>query len=207
MDGILGMMIGSPIAATIFAITLITSIRAFRDAELRYSFMFNPYQVIHGKDYKRLITHGLIHANQAHLAFNMITFFFFAFLFERMIGHWQFAVFYVAALVLSSLTTLFKYKDQPHYNSLGASGAVSAVILGVILFNPALKLYLFFFVPMPGWLFAVLYIGYSQYASRNANDNIGHEAHLWGALSGIVLTILLHPPVLEHLKNFLESSF
>ena len=207
MGGIESMIIGSPIAATIFAITLITSIRAFRDPQLKFQFIFNPYKVMHEPDYKRLVTHGLIHANQAHLAFNMITFFFFAFYFERLIGHWQFAVFYIAALVLSSLTTLFKYKDAPHYNALGASGAVSAIILGVIMFDPTMELYIFFALPMPGWLFAILYIGYSHYASQNANDNIGHEAHLWGALSGIVLTMILHPPVIERLQYFIQNSF
>ena len=207
MQEIFAIMGSSPVAATIFVITLITSYRAFNDSTLRANFMFNPFRISRNKEYNRFLTHGLIHADTMHLAFNMITFYFFAFAFETIIGHWQFAVFYLAALVLSSVTSFIKHKDNPAYNALGASGAVSAVLLGIIMFKPDLTLLVFFALPMPGWLFAILYIGYSHYASRNANDNIGHEAHLWGALAGIILTLVLKPGVTENIKYFLQNAF
>ncbi|MEM6633176.1 MAG: rhomboid family intramembrane serine protease [Bacteroidota bacterium] len=207
MDDLVYLMSKAPVAATIFVITLITSFRAFNDSVLRANFMFNPYRIARNKEYNRFLTHGLIHADTMHLAFNMLTYYFFAFYFEQFIGHWQFAVFYLAALILSSATSYVKHKDNPSYNALGASGAVSAVVLGIIMFRPDLELLLFFAIPMPGWLFAILYIGYSQYASRKANDNIGHEAHLWGALAGIVLTLIIRPDVTENIKGFLQTAF
>lgn len=190
----------------IFIITLITSIRAFNDPVLIANFIFNPFRVVRNKEYQRLLTHGLIHADIAHLAFNMITFYFFAFSLEYTIGHLKFALLYIGSLVLSSLTTLQKHKDNPAYNALGASGAISAVLLSSVLFDPGMQLLMFGFLPIPGWLFAILYIGYSQYASRNSNDNIGHEAHLWGALSGIALTFLLEPKVFVIIKAFIDSK-
>lgn len=204
MDPIFGLIQESPVSFTILAITLITSIKAFREPELNEKMLFIPYRVIHYHEPYRLLSSGLIHAHVPHLAFNMLSFYFFAPYFERVIGHWQFTVFYVLALILSEITTLFKHKDSPHYRALGASGAVSAVVIGMILCFPTLPIYLLFIpIGIPGWIFALLYIGYSHYASRNANDNIGHEAHLWGALSGIGLTLLLYPEVIGQLRNWL----
>ncbi len=188
---IVEIMMASPVAATIFVITLITSIKAFKDPILRDKFLFIPYRVYHHKEYARLFTSGLIHGGNMHLVFNMISYFYFAFTFERVIGHWQFMVFYLATLALSDITILFKHKDNPAYSALGASGAVSAVVLGMILCAPGMSLMLFFIpIPIPGWLFGIAYIMYSHYASKNQTDNIGHEAHLWGAISGIILTII-----------------
>lgn len=200
----------SPVAATIFVMTLITSFMAFRDPQLMHKFILNPYDMLRDKEYHRLFTSGLIHANYLHLGLNMITFYFFAFLLEEnpynpqaSLGHWQFAVLYVVSLALSDVATVIKYKDQPAYNSLGASGAVSAVVLSIIMCYPDIQLLLFFAIPMPGWLLAIVYIGYSYYASKRSYDNINHDAHLWGALSGIVLTIILKPEVIGTLSNWL----
>lgn len=204
MDPVLASLIESPVAATILVITVITSMRAFKEPALMEKFLFIPTKVYHEKEYSRLFTSGLIHANTPHLAFNMLTFFFFAFTLERILGHWEFAVFYVLSLALSEVTTLFKYKDAHHYRALGASGAVSAVVMGMIMLFPMQKLYLMFIpIGIPGWLFGILYIMYSQYAAKKNNDNIGHEAHLWGAISGIVLTIIFYPGVINNIMHLL----
>jgi len=197
--------LAAPIAATIFFMTLITSYKAFNNPELKYRFILNPFDVVNKKEYYRVFTSGLIHANYMHLGFNMITYYFFAFYLEMLIGHWQFAVLYVVSLAISDITTIIKYKDHSAYNSLGASGAVSAVVLSIIMCYPDMKLLLFFAIPMPGWFFALAYIGYSYYASRNNNDIINHEAHLWGALSGIILTLILKPDVIRIIQDWLKS--
>jgi len=208
MEEITYIIKNAPVAGVIFVLTLITSIKAFNDPALKANFIFNPYRVTRNKEYRRILTHGLIHADTMHLAFNMLTFYFFAFFFEELIGHWQFAIFYVASLILSSLTTLFIHRDNPAYNALGASGAVSAIVLGVVMFYPDIPLRILFIpIDIPGWLLAIAFMTFSHYASRHRNDNIGHEAHLWGAISGIVLTILLKPVVIEYFKAFLERTF
>ncbi|MEM6763486.1 MAG: rhomboid family intramembrane serine protease [Bacteroidota bacterium] len=204
MDPVLANLISSPVASTILVITLLTSLRAFKEPALMEKFLFIPLRVYHNKEYSRLFTSGLIHANTPHLAFNMLTFFFFAFILERQLGHWQFAVFYVLSLALSEVTTLFKYKDSPHYRALGASGAVSAVVMGIIMIFPLEKIYLMFIpIGIPNWLFGILYIAYSHYASRKNSDNIGHEAHLWGAISGILLTIIFKEGVISNIMRLL----
>lgn len=200
---VLDQFLASPVAAVIFIITLITSLQAFRDPQLMYKFILNPYDIVRDKEYYRMFTSGLIHGNTTHLAVNMISYYFFAFALEQMLGHWQFAVLYVGSLFLSDITTLIKHKDNPAYNALGASGAVSAVLLSVVMCMPDLTLLLFFVIPMPGWFFAIAYIGYSYWASKNSNDNIGHEAHLWGAISGIVLTLILKPDVVFILQEWI----
>ena len=202
-------MLGAPVASFIFIITLITSYMAFNDYNLKGKFMFNPFAVVHHKQYERLFTHGLIHADTMHLLFNMLAFYFFAFYLESILGHWQFAVLYILSIPLSSLTTLFKYKDFSGYNSLGASGAVSAVVLSFIMFNPEAKLGLLLLpgVNIPGWVFGLLYLAYSQYMAKRASDNIGHEAHLWGAVAGIVLTLVLKPEVIQILKAWFDGKF
>jgi membrane associated rhomboid family serine protease len=201
----LDLMLRAPVASFIFVITLITSFMGFSDAVLRQRFIMNPYAVVRYKQYYRVLTSGLIHAGTWHLAFNMITFFFFAFYLEILMGHWQFAVLYILSLALSDVSTVIKHRDNPAYNSLGASGAVSAVVIALILFQPDIQLYIFFALPMPGWIFAILYIGYSIYAAKKADDNIGHEAHLWGALSGGVIALLISPAIRNGLMEWLGT--
>jgi membrane associated rhomboid family serine protease len=108
-------------------------------------------------------------------------------------GHWQFGTLYIASLILSDLPTIYKHKDDYQYRCLGASGAVSAVIFGFILYNPASAMMI---IPIPIWIPAIvygpLYLIYCNYASKHARDNVNHDAHLYGALSGMVITIILN---------------
>lgn len=155
----------TPVASIIFIFTLITSIYAFNDNQLYGKFMFHPYTVSRGKKIYTFITSGLIHADWMHLIFNMFTFYFFAFKLETMIGSWQFGLLYFLGLVLSDIPTLIKHKNSFWYNSLGASGAISAVLFSYILFDPT-TLLLVMFIPMPAVIFAVLYLVYSWYMSK-----------------------------------------
>jgi len=179
----------TPVASIIFIFTLITSVYAFNDATVYGKFMLHPYTVSKGKKLYTYITSGLIHADWMHLFFNMFTFVFFAFPLEIMMGHWQFGLMYFLALILSDIPTVIKHKDHFWYNSLGASGAISAVLFSYILFKPFTIIGVMF-IPMPALLFAVLYLAYSWYMSKNAKDNIGHDAHFFGALTGLVFTII-----------------
>ena len=189
----------TPVASLIFIFTIVTSIYAFNDPVLYGKFMLHPYSVYRKNKVYTLITSGLIHANWMHLIFNMFTFYFFAFKLEATIGHWQFGLIYFLGLILSDLPTVVKHKEDFWYNSLGASGAVSAVLFSYILFYPFSTL-MIFPLPIPIWacLFGVLYLIYCAYMSKNSRDNINHDAHFFGAIAGVLVTVILVPQIVPH---------
>lgn len=188
----------APVASIIFVFTIITSLYAFYDNSVYGKFMLHPYTVARGNKVYTLITSGLIHGDWMHLFFNMFTFYAFAFTLEGLLGSWQFGLLYFVSLILSDLPTIFKNKDNFNYNSLGASGAISAVLFSFILFRPLSSLYIF---PLPfgipAILFGVLYLVYCAYASRHSRDNINHDAHFFGALTGLIFTIIFVPGILQ----------
>jgi len=187
----------APVASFIFAATIVFSLIAFYNEDLLVRCMLHPYSVSRGKRLYGLITSGFIHKDWMHLIFNMLSYFFFAFQLESVFGHWQFGLLYMLSLVLSDLPSVSKHKNDYGYHSLGASGAVSAVIFGAILFDPLNPIYLMFIpIPIYGVVFAVLYLVYCNYASKHSQDNVNHDAHLFGALSGLMITIVLHHEVL-----------
>lgn len=194
----------APVASIIFIFTLITSIYAFNNTELFGKFMLHPYSVAKGKKLHTFLTSGLIHADWMHLFFNMFTFFFFAFQLEVIIGHWQFGLLYIVSLILSDVPTVIKHKNDYTYSSLGASGAISAVLFSYILFKP-LSLIGVMFIPMPAILFGVLYLFYCVYMSKNSRDNINHDAHFFGALTGLILTVILVQGIFPHFIVQLSS--
>lgn len=184
----------APVASFIFAITILTSLVAFYNDNLYANMILHPYSVSRGQRIYTVITSGMIHNDWMHLFFNMLSFSFFAFDLEPIIGHWQFGFLYIGSLILSDLPTVYKHKNHDWYHSLGASGAVSAVIFSFILYIPLAPMGLIFLpIRIPAALFGVLYLVYCNYASKNANDNINHDAHMFGALSGLLITIILHP--------------
>ncbi len=194
----------APVASLIFVFTLITSLYAFNDNQLYGKFMLHPYSIAKGNKYFTFITSGLIHADWMHLFFNMFTFFFFAFQLEAMIGHWQFALLYFVSLVLSDIPTVIKHKDDYRYSSLGASGAISGVLFSYILFQP-LSIIGVMFIPMPAIVFGVLYLVYCMYMSKNSRDSINHDAHFFGALTGLIFTVILVPGVIANFIAQLAS--
>lgn len=195
----------TPVAAIIFIFTVITSLYAFNDKQLYGKFMLHPYSVAKGKNLYTFITSGLIHADWMHLFFNMFTFFFFAPQLELRIGHWQFGLLYFVSLILSDIPSVIKHKDHFWYNSLGASGAISAVLFSYILFEP-LSMIGVMFIPMPAILFGVLYLAYCMYMSKNSRDHINHDAHFFGAITGLIFTVIFVPGIIpyfiEKLTNF-----
>lgn len=197
----------TPVAAIIFIFTIITSVYAFYDTSTFGKFMLHPYSIARGSKVYTLITSGLIHANWMHLFFNLFTFYFFAFKLEMTIGSWRFGLLYFLGLVLSDIPTIIKHKEHFWYNSLGASGAISAVLFSYILFDPLTKLMIFPLpIPIPAVLFAILYLVYCMYMSKNSRDNINHDAHFFGAITGLIVTVLLVPGILSHFFSALTGN-
>jgi membrane associated rhomboid family serine protease len=186
----------------IVALTTLVSVMAFSRPELMIKLQFNPYQVYHRKQYYRLLSHALLHADWVHLFINMFVLFSFGTAVERYFGHLEargmlrfpqftYLLLYIGAVVVSSLTTLKKQKDNHWYNSVGASGGVSAVIFTSIFFAPWQNLLLYAIIPIPGIVFGGLYLAYSHYMSKKASDNINHDAHFIGAVFGLVFPLLI----------------
>ncbi len=187
----------APVACVIFAVTIAISFMAFSSDWIYENFILHPASVYRGKNLYTLITSGFIHADLMHLFFNMFTFYFFAFTLEATLGHWQFTMLYLVSMVLADLPSVAKHKDNYNYRSLGASGAISAVIFSYIMFNPLAGMYLMMIpVAIPAIVFGVLYLVYCSYASKKQLGNINHDAHLFGAIAGIMITIILQPHVL-----------
>lgn len=203
---LLDYLIATPVASIIFALTIGLSVYVFSNPEWYGKLMLHPYSIYRDKSKAYMIfTSGLVHQDWMHLLFNMITFYYFGFALEALmvglsggLGHLYFAIIYIVGLILSDIPTILKEKNNYGYYSLGASGAVSAVLFSYILFNPKAELRIFMAIPMPAYLFAFLYLGYCIWASKKAQDNINHDAHLFGALTGLLLTILMYPWVIRH---------
>jgi membrane associated rhomboid family serine protease len=188
----------APVACVIFIITIGISLLAFYNQNLYSRMMLHPFSVYRGHQTYTVITSGFIHKDLTHLFFNMLSYYFFAFQLEVYLGHWQFGLLYMASLILSDLPTVVKHKDDGWYHSLGASGAISAVIFSAILFNPKTMLYIYFAIPCPAYIFGVLYLVYCAYASKKSHDAINHDAHFFGAIAGVMITILLDHHILKH---------
>lgn len=193
------------ITLLIIILTVVASFYAWEKPEIKAKWMLNPALVHKRGEYYRFITSGLIHNDMMHLIFNMLTLYFFGRIIELIFGSVMgyelgtvvFLLFYVAAIVISDIPTFLKHRNNYGYNSLGASGGVTAVVFACILFFPTAPIR-FFFIPfdIPGFVFAGLYLMYSAYMARHGNDYINHDAHLYGALFGIVFSIVVYPRVI-----------
>ena len=194
------------ITVIIIAITCIVSILCFNGTLNGNKLIFNAYQVWHRKEWYRMLTSGIIHSGWGHLFFNMLTLYFFGRVVEQyfsaafggVLGAVLYVMLYVSALAISSLGDLVKYRNNWNYNALGASGAVSAVLFASILFAPKMGIYIYLIpIPVPGYIFAPLYLLYCWYMAKRNMDNIGHTAHFWGAVYGILFPIICKPDVLS----------
>ena len=154
---------------------------------------FKPYRVVREREWSRWLTAGFVHVGFAHLLFNMITLFYFGPYIEVTVGPWRFLAIYLGSELAANALTYWRHRDAPQYSAVGASGAISGVLFAFCLFQPFAMLYIFFAIPMPAILFAVLYVVLSVYAAQKQVGRIAHEAHLGGALGGLALTILLYP--------------
>lgn len=180
----------------IIATTCVVSFMAFGNRKLLDDLILWPPAISRGKQYYRLLTYGFIHADGTHLLFNMFTLYFFGSFSERFvsgyIGILGYVAFYLSALLVSILPTYLKNASNPLYRSLGASGAVSAVLFAFVLMQPWATI-LIFFIPCPAIIYAVVYVGYSIYMDRKGTDNINHSAHLWGAAYGVLFMLAMEP--------------
>ncbi len=192
----------------IIGVTCLVSYFAWQNKVLMERLIFWSPAIKQGQ-IERFITHGFIHADGMHLLFNMFTFYFFGSYLEgfyrQYFGGAGFVIFYMAAIVVAMLPSYLKHRNDRNYMSLGASGAVSAVLFAFILFAPWEMLYIFGAIPIPAILFAVIYVAYSIYAHNKASDNINHSAHLYGGLFGVVMTMVLEPKVITLFFNQLMN--
>jgi membrane associated rhomboid family serine protease len=201
-------LMATPVASLIFVITIITSVMAFNNVELLSNLILHPYSVARNKHTYTVITSGLIHNDWMHLIFNMFSYYFFAFQLERLMGHWQFGLLYIASLILSDLPTIYKHKDDYGYRCLGASGAVSAVIFGYIMYGPTTGMMIMPIpVEIPAIIFGPLYLVYCYFASKNARDNVNHDAHMYGALSGLILVIIFDHHVVNNFISEVSRAY
>ncbi|RYZ71019.1 MAG: rhomboid family intramembrane serine protease [Lysobacteraceae bacterium] len=198
----------TPVTWALIAITCLVSWLAFNNRKLADRLILWPPAIDKQKQYDRLIGYGFIHADFMHLLFNMLTLYFFGrhieVLMTGLSGPWVYPLFYLSALVVSILPTYLKNQHNPNYLSLGASGAVSAVLFAFILVAPW-QLIFVFFVPLPAIVFAVLYVGYSIWMDRRGGDRINHGAHLAGAVYGVMFLVIMRPQVLQHFLAELQN--
>lgn len=189
------------IALLIFVATIVASLIAlYVSPALLERSLFRPYWLQRKRRYETLLTSGFVHADLPHLAFNMFTYWFFAFPLEQRIGGARFAILYFASLVLSDIGTYLKHRNDPQYASLGASGAIAAVLFASIVYFPTQKLFIIPIpFPIPAPLFAVGYVWYSWYSARQQRGRINHDAHLGGALAGLAFVLVTDPAAYANL--------
>jgi membrane associated rhomboid family serine protease len=185
----------------IIGITVLISILCLNKVELFDKLKFNAYDVRHSNQWYRFFTYGFLHAGWVHLFINMLVLYSFGEIVESYFKFYfpskhilYYLLLYVGGLLLSIIPAYGKNKNDVFYNAVGASGAIAAVLFSSIILYPTGKI-MFFFIPIgiPSPIFGVLYVAYEYYMSKKANDNIGHDAHLWGAIFGIVFTIAIRP--------------
>lgn len=180
----------------IIAITAVISFLAPNGSSNFEKYKFNVGAIMNRKEYIRLLSAGFLHADLMHLLFNMMTLYFFGPVILEGFGAVGFIIIYIGSILLGNIFSLFIYQKQPWYSAIGASGGVSGILFAAIAMAPKMSLFLFFIpVPIPGFVFGLIYFGYSVYMMLNPKqwDNLGHEAHLGGAFFGLVYAIANQP--------------
>ncbi len=198
----------------IIAVTVIVSFLSFSNRSLFDKLLFDPYRIFHQRQYYRFLTHGLVHADWMHLGINMFVLLSFGRMVEDVFivifgngkGMYFYLLLYIGGLLLSSTPSFGKHKNNAWYTAVGASGAVSAIVFASILISP-LSGIRFIFIPfdIPAFIFGLLYLGYSAYMAKRGQDNIGHDAHFYGALFGLLFPILIKPGLLIGFINQISA--
>lgn len=207
----LEILLNAPATIGLLVANIILSVAAFRTPRLIDAVMFDMRRIRQDHQYQRLLTSGFVHGDGLHLFVNMLTLFFIGPTLEYIVGTGRFLGIYFASLLVGSLWTLVENHRNLEYRALGASGAISGVTTAFALFAPFTMFYLFFAIPIPAILFAVLYIAWSAFAQGRVNDGIGHAAHLGGALTGVVLVCVFWPEapraLWQDVTDFVSSRF
>lgn len=193
-------MFSFSITLLLIIVTVTVSVLAFSNAQIFQQALMNPFMIFQKKQYWRFLASGFIHSSYIHLGFNMFTFFFFGRVVEMVFGQlfgasgvWLYVVFYLSAIVVSDLPTAWKNRNNVGYNSLGASGAVSAMVFASIIYFPLNDICLYGLLCIPGFILGILYVIYSYYQGKNQGDHINHSAHLYGAMYGALFAIAVYP--------------
>ncbi len=196
----------------IIAINVFFSLKGFNDYNFFQRYKFQPKPILENKQYDRLLTSGFLHVDYIHLFLNMYVLYIFADILIQFftgvfgnpnMGTLMFVLIYLASVIGGNLLALFFHKNNPNYSAVGASGGVSGILFAAIVILPQMMLGIFFVIPMPAWLFAILYLGYSVYGVQKQLGNIGHEAHLGGAIVGLIAPILFYPEIFNQNKIYI----
>jgi membrane associated rhomboid family serine protease len=193
-----------PGATLIFIMTIVISLTGlYSRPQLIDRSLFRPYWFLRRRQYDTIFMSGFVHADMGHLLFNMFTFFFFAFDLEGIIGTPRFVALYAVGLVLSHSCTYFKHRNNAQYASLGASGAIAAVLFAYIVYLPSATLMIFPLpIPIPAALFGVGYVAYSYWAANQGRGYINHDAHLCGAIAGVAFVAVTNPAAIGRLLDY-----
>jgi membrane associated rhomboid family serine protease len=215
----------APLTYLILAITIYTSYQYMEESDEKRKMLFNAAAIDQYKQWYRFFSHGLIHKDWIHLGFNCIVLYMFGGQVEMifkspgcfgpLLGPILYLGLYVSGLVMSSVYSFYKHRHNSSYNALGASGAVSSVVFAAILLNPTGRMGLIVIpielLSIPAFIFGGLYLAYSAYKSKLANDHIGHDAHYWGSVWGFIFPIIFKPFLfllfIDRIKGFVLSFF
>ncbi len=203
------------ITKIIAVIVFLVSFQGFNDISLFERFNHSPYRVVHYKEYYRLLTSGFLHGSWVHLLVNLFVFwqfgeavevYIFYAAFGKVIGMFLYLALVLISIIVANIHSTLEYKNNYNYGSIGLSGAVSAILFASVLYAPWNWLGFMIIIPIPALVFAVLYLWYSNWASKNSRDNIDHTAHFYGAIFGWVYTIIVYPEILSvFIARFLEG--
>ena len=186
------------ILIAVIVVNVLISYKGFNDLSFFRKYEFHVGSIRAGEQL-RMLSSGFLHVDMTHLIFNMLTLWFFAPVVINYMGSFSFILIYFGSLIFGSLLTMAFHKNDYNYRAVGASGAVTGVLYSAILLQPDMMLGIFFIIPMPAYLFGILYLLYSIYGMRAKNDNIGHTAHFGGAVGGYLITLVKEPTlIVEH---------
>jgi membrane associated rhomboid family serine protease len=180
------------ILIAIIVVNVLISYKGFNDLSFFRKYEFHVGSIRSGEQI-RMLSSGFLHADMTHLIFNMLTLWFFAPVVINYLGDFSFVLVYFGSLIFGSLLTMVFHKNDFGYRAVGASGAVTGVLYSAILLQPDMMLGIFFIIPMPAYIFGILYLLYSIYGMKAKNDNIGHTAHFGGAVGGYLITLIKEP--------------
>jgi membrane associated rhomboid family serine protease len=203
------------VALGVIALNGLISWKGFNDHAFFDKYKFQVGSIVHHKEYYRILSSGFLHVDFTHLLFNMLTLYFFSntvigffaspsgFLFGDFsqanikVGYGMYLLIFLAAVIGGNILSLLIHKKDNWYSAVGASGGVTGILFAAIAAFPEMELRLFFAIPIPAWIFAILYLGYSVYGMKTNLGNIGHSAHLGGAIVGMLTTIIFYPVLLQ----------
>ena len=191
----------------------IVSYMSFTNSNLFNNLLFSPYVILREKQWYRFLTSAWVHGDFMHLFVNLFVLYSFGDFLEYTFKNWfgegilQYLLLFIGSVIIGHIPTFLKEKDNYNYSSVGASGGVSGVLFASIIIQPLQPLYLFALIPIPGIMFGVLYLFYTQRMATKATDNINHEAHLWGAIGGMLILVILNPTVIGQFLKQLMSLF